>query len=44
MIHVDMDDVEYLTRLRFSWTKIVEILGISHATLYRRLSDEGISR
>lgn len=30
--------------MRFTWTKISEILGISRSTLYRRLEDEGVSQ
>lgn len=44
LIPVDIDDVQFLRGLHFSWTKIAEILGISRATLYRRLEEEGISR
>ena len=43
-IDVDFDDIELLRQLRFSWTKIAEILGISRSTLYRRLQSEGISQ
>ena len=43
-INVDIEDIEYLRRLRFSWTAVANILGISRSTLYRRLDDEGISR
>lgn len=42
-IEVDVCDIEYLRSLRFSWTKIANILGISRSTLYRRLSEEEIS-
>ena len=38
-----MTDVEFLRGMRFSWTKIAQILGISRATLYRRLEEEGVS-
>ena len=38
-----MEDVEFLRGLRFSWTKIASIIGVSRSTLYRRLQDEGIS-
>ena len=31
-------EVEYLRSLRFSWSKIANILGISRATLYRCFS------
>ena len=43
-IDVDMNEVEYLRSLRFTWTKIANILGISRSTLYRRLDEEGISQ
>ncbi|MCG8621093.1 MAG: hypothetical protein MJE68_03690 [Proteobacteria bacterium] len=39
-----MNEVEYLRSLRFTWTKIANILGISRSTLYRRLDEEGISQ
>ena len=42
-IDVDITDVEYLRNLRFTWTKIADILGISRSTLYRHLDEEGIS-
>ncbi len=38
-IDVHMEEVEYLRSLRFSWTKIAEIVGISRRTLYRRLGE-----
>ena len=38
-IEVYVEEVEYLRSLRFSWTKIAEIVGISRRTLYRRLSE-----
>ena len=38
-----MEDVEFLRGLKFSWTKIASIIGVSQSTLYRRLQDEGIS-
>ena len=34
-----MEEVEYLRSLRFSWTKIAEIIGISRRTLYRQLDE-----
>ena len=37
-----MDDVGFLHGLNFKWNKITDILGISHSTLYRRLSQEEI--
>ena len=43
-LYVSMDDVEFLRGLRFSWSRIAEILGISRSTLYRRLQDEAIDR
>ena len=44
IISVDVEDIEYLRGLRFSWTKIAKILEISRSTLYRRLEQEGISQ
>ena len=41
-LDVSIDDIEYLRGLRFTWTKIAEILRISRSTLYRRLEEEGI--
>ena len=38
-VEVSMEEVEYLRSLRFSWTKIAEIIGISRRTLYRRLDE-----
>lgn len=40
---VDVDDILDLRALNYKWTKIATILGISRATLYRRLEDSGIS-
>jgi len=42
-ITVDMDDVEFLRSLHFSWTKIAEYLNVSRTTLYRRLEENEIS-
>jgi hypothetical protein len=43
-ISVDIEDIEFLSQLRFSYTEIARILQISRSTLYRRLENEGISR
>ena len=43
-IDVQIEDIEYLRELRFSWTRIAKLLDISRSTLYRRLEEEGISR
>ena len=43
-IEVDVEDIEFLRGLRFSWTNVAKVLGISRSTLYRRLEEEGISR
>lgn len=43
LINVDFEDIEFLRQLRFSWTKISEILGISRSTLYRRLRQEDVT-
>ena len=41
---VSIEDIEYLRRLRFSSTKIAQILGISRSTLYRRLEESGVQQ
>ena len=38
-----MEWIMELRALNFTWTKIASMLDISHATLYRRLKDAGIS-
>lgn len=38
---VSIEDIEYFRGLRFTWTKIAALLGISRST-YRRLREEGI--
>lgn len=43
-VNVDIEDIEFLLSLRFSYTKIATLLGISRSTLYRRLEEEGLSR
>ena len=43
-LDVSIDDIEYLRGLRFTWTKIAEVLRISRSTLYRWLDQEGIDR
>ncbi len=43
-VSIDIEEVELLRRLRFRWTKIAELIGVSRATLYRRLQEEGISQ
>ena len=41
-IAVPIEEIEFLRQLRFSWTRIAEILGISRSTLYRRLEEDGL--
>ena len=43
-IGVDLEDIEFLSGLRFSYTDIAKILGVSRSTFYRRLEEEGISQ
>ena len=38
---VNLDDVEYLSSLNLSLTKIGAMLGVSRSTIYRRMSEEG---
>ena len=42
MLEVSFEEIEYLHGLRFTWTKIAEILGISRSTLYHCLEQEGV--
>ena len=42
-INVSLDYVEFLRSLRFSFTQIAALLGISRATLYRRLGEGGVN-
>lgn len=42
-VNVDIDEILELRRLHYNWTKIAYILGISRATLYRRLEAAGVS-
>ena len=42
-VQVDIEDIEFLWGLHFSWTNIAKVLGISRSTLHRRLQQEGIS-
>ena len=34
--------MEFLRSLRFSWSQLANILGISRSTLHRRLDEEGV--
>lgn len=38
----NLDDVEFLRGMSFTWTKIAQLLQISRSTLYRRLNEEGV--
>ena len=42
-VSFNISEVEFLRSLRFSFKQIASILGISRATLYRRLDEEGLS-
>lgn len=42
-LEVSFDYIEFLRGLRFSFTEIAILLAISRATLYRRLSEAGVS-
>ena len=43
-IDVNIEEIELLRSMRFTWTKISELLGISRSTLYRKLEEEGMSQ
>ena len=43
MLDIQMDDIKALRRLNYKWKKIAKILGVSRATLYRRLKECGDS-
>ncbi len=40
---LDVEDIEFLRTLMFSYTKIADILGVSRSTLYRKMKEEGVS-
>ncbi len=42
-MNVDLEDIDFLHGLRFSYTKIAVILEVSRATLYRKLEEEGLN-
>ena len=42
-IDVSVEEIEFLRQLKFSWTKIATLLGISRSTLYRRLEEENLA-
>jgi len=42
-VSVNVYEIEFLRSLRFSFKETAKILGISRATLYRRLDEEGLS-
>ena len=41
-LDIDVTYIEYLRGLRFTFTNIAKIMGISRSTIYRRLDDAGI--
>jgi len=43
MLSVDMYEVEFLRSLRFNWTDIATLLGVSRSTLYRRITTANLS-
>lgn len=40
---MDIEDIELLCTLHFTWTQISEILGVSRLTIYKKLKEYGIS-
>ena len=41
-VEINIDDVEFLRSLKFSWERIADIIGVSRSTLMRRIHDEGV--
>ena len=41
-VEINIDDVEFLRSLKFSWERITDIIGVSRSTLMRRIHDEGV--
>ena len=42
-VEIDIDDIEFLRNLKFTWDRIASIVGVSRSTLYRWLKEEGLS-
>ena len=40
---VDIQDIEFRRNLKFSYTDVAKILGVSRSTIYRKIEDEGVS-
>lgn len=40
---VDIDEIVHLRALHYTWTKIAALIHIPGSTLYRRLSEAGVS-
>ena len=41
-VEINIDNVEFLRSLKFSWGRIADIIGVSRSTLMRRIHDEGV--
>ena len=42
MLEVSIEEIKHLLGLRFAWTKVAQLVGISRSALYRRLEQEDI--
>ena len=41
-VEINIDDVEFLQSLKFSWERIADIIEVSRSTLMCRIHDEGV--
>lgn len=41
-MEIDLEQVQFLREMHFSWPQVAAILGISHSTLYGRRVEAGI--
>ena len=41
-VEINIDGVEFLRSLKFSWEMVADIIGVSRSTLMHRIHDEGV--